>query len=161
MIGRILCKMLSEAYPASQAAAARQPRPAAARQRADALIGGDRPFPDATDESSASAVTNRCARSPPPFGHLADDRADLGRLLDPHIRIRTVGLTNFVDRNETETLLLAATMNGAMHEGFDYVWHEKVTTTGVSRFGAAPDRSGAEPEARCAVCQRLYLGSGT
>ena len=49
-----------------------------------------------------------------PFVHLADDRVDLG-------------LTDL----STARRLRRCYMEGAMHEGFDYVWHEdKVTTTG-------------------------------
>jgi hypothetical protein len=105
VIGPIFCEMIADAYSRLR------PRP---RDSHDLRL-------------LASAWRSRCLR----FAHLADDRGDLGRLLEPRIRIRTVGLTNFADRKKTETLLLVATMNGAMHEGFDYVRREdEGTTTG-------------------------------
>src|SRR5215469_5373432 len=81
-----------------------------------------------------------------PFVHLADDRVDLGLTdLSTARRLRRC----YWPSPWKVPCTRALTMSGM---------RTKSPRPVVSRFGAA-DRSGAVPEARRAVRQRLYLGS--
>jgi transglutaminase-like putative cysteine protease len=100
-------------------------------------FGGDEPFcPIAT-----AAATY-------PFAYSADDRIDLGRLLEPHYPDPNGAVADwahqFVDRKEIETLQLLATMNDAVYESFDYVRREDEgtqppTTTLARKSGSCRD----------------------
>ena len=83
-----------------------------------------------------------------PFAYSADDRIDLGRLLEPHYPDPSGALADwahqFVDRKEIETLQLLAAMNGGINEGFDYVRREDEgtqppTTTLERKSGSCRD----------------------
>jgi len=80
-------------------------------------FGGDEPF----CPIAAAAATY-------PFAYSADDRIDLGRLLEPHYPDPNGAVADwaqqFVDHKAVETLQLLATMNSAIHESFDYVRRE-------------------------------------
>ena len=83
-----------------------------------------------------------------PFAYSEDDRIDLGRLLEPHYPDPSGAVSDFahqfVDRREIETLQLLASMNGAIHESFDYVRREDEgtqppTTTLARKSGSCRD----------------------
>lgn len=80
-------------------------------------FGGDEPI----SPIAAAAATY-------PFVYSADDRIDLGRLIDPHYPDPHGDLADwahqFVDHKGIETLQLLAAMNGAINENFDYVRRE-------------------------------------
>ena len=80
-------------------------------------FGGDEPFCPIADAAATY-----------PFAYSADDRIDLGRLLEPHYPDPNGAVADwarqFVDRKEIETLQLLATMNDAVHESFGYVRRE-------------------------------------
>jgi transglutaminase-like putative cysteine protease len=100
-------------------------------------FGGDEPF----CPIAAAAATY-------PFAYSADDRTDLGRLLEPHYPDPNGALAawahQFVDRKDIETLQLLATMNDAVHESFDYLRREDEgtqppTTTLARQSGSCRD----------------------